>query len=325
MATVSSPPPIPGESVDPHPKDLPKVVGSIDQRSRIAGIAYRAFNRFSFANASLLAAGTTYYLFITMFALLAFGYGAAAALGSDQLTASLSDALERALPGLVGTGGIDPEQLRAVGRGTSLVGLLLLLYSGGGAMAAASKSLHLIYGARPDSRAFVTARARLLGWLLVIAPFILLSFAIPNVIASVARSVDGFAPTGIPTAVWSVGGLLVTLLIDFAIVYLLLGVLGGIRPEHRARIVGAVVGAIGISVLKSLLAVIISWSIAKPEYGAFAAPIAVLLILYLLTLMLYASASVTAGVADRDVALESLTPIESGAGNTPVKEKRNPA
>ena len=64
--------------------------------------------------------------------------------------------------------------------------------------------------------------------------------------------------------------------------------------------------------LKSLLAVIISWSIAKPEYGAFAAPIAVLLILYLLTLMLYASASVTAGVADRDVALESLTPIEPG-------------
>ncbi len=307
MAAISSPPPIPGKPIDPPPKDLPKAVGAIDERSRIAGIAYRAFNRFSFANASLLAAGTTYYLFITMFALLAFGYGAAAALGSDQLTASLSDALEQALPGLVGTGGIDPDQLRAIGQGTSLAGLLLLLYSGSGAMVAASNSLHLIYGAPPDPRNFVAARARLLGWLLIIAPLILLSFAIPNVIASVARSVDGFASTGVPAAVWTVGGIVVTLIIDFGVVYLLLGVLGGIRPEHRARIVGATVGAIGITVLKSLLAVIISWSIAKPEYGAFAAPIAVLLILYLLTLMLYASASITAGVADRNVALESLT------------------
>ena len=129
-------------------------------------------------------------------------------------------------------------------------------------------------------------------------------------IASVARSVDGFASTGIPTVVWTVGGIVVTLIIDFAIVYLLLGVLGGIRPEHRARIVGATVGAIVITVLKSLLAVIIAWSISKPEYGAFAAPIAVLLILYLLTVALYASASIAAGVADRDAALESLTPTD---------------
>ena len=310
MTAVSSPPPIPGKPIDPPPKDLPKAVGAIDKRSRLAGIAYRSFNRFSFANASLLAAGTTYYLFITMFALLAFGYGAAAALGSDQLTASLSDALERALPGLVGVDGIDPDQLREIGQGTSLAGLLLLLYSGSGAMVAASNSLHLIYGAPPDPRSFVAARARLLGWLLIIAPLILLSFAIPNVIASVARSVDGFASTGIPTVVWTVGGIVVTLIIDFAIVYLLLGVLGGIRPEHRARIVGATVGAIVITVLKSLLAVIIAWSISKPEYGAFAAPIAVLLILYLLTVALYASASIAAGVADRDAALESLTPTD---------------
>ena len=182
-------------------------------------------------------------------------------------------------------------------------------------MVAASNSLHLIYGAPPDPRNFVTARVRLLGWLLIIAPLILLSFGIPNVIAAVERSADGFASTGIPTIVWTVGGILVTLLIDFAIMYLLLGVLGGIRPERRARGVGATVGAISVSVLKSLLAVIIGWSIAKPEYGAFAAPIAVLLILYLLTLALYASASITAGVADRDVDLESLTPTESNRGS----------
>ncbi len=317
MVAVASPPPIPGEPIDPPPKDLPQVVANVDDRSRIAGIAYRAFNRFSFANSSLLAAGTTYYLFITMFALLALGYGVAAVFGSDKLTAELTDALHRALPGLVGADGIDPAQLRATGQATSLLGLLILLYSGGGAMVAASSSMHLIYGAPPDTRTFVAARARLLGWLVVIAPLILLSFAIPAVIAAVAGGVEGFASTGIPSGVWTLAGILVTLTIDFLIMYLLLGVLGGIRPERRARVVGAAVGAVTIFALKSFLFVIISWSIARPQYGAFAAPITVLFVLYLLTIALDASAAITAGIADRHVALEALTPTEPEHEPTP--------
>jgi len=103
-------------------------------------------------------------------------------------TVYLTDALHEALPGLVGAEGIDPAQLRAVGRSSSIVGLLLLLYAGGGAMGAASGSMHLIYGAPPDPRNFLISRARLLGLLIVIAPLILVSFAIPNLVASATRN-----------------------------------------------------------------------------------------------------------------------------------------
>lgn len=313
MASLASPPPIPGKPIDPPPKGPPKI---LEEQTGFAGIAYRAFSRFTSARATLLAAGTTYYLFLAMFALLAFGYGVAAAFGTDQFTAQLTETLEEALPGLVGTDGIDPEQLRATGRASSLVGLLLLLYSGGGAMVAASGSLHLIYGAPPDPRSFLKARAVLLGWLLIIAPIILVSFAIPTVVISVAESAAGLpGSTAIPPSVWFAGALIVVLVIDFAIMYLLLGVLGGIRPERFARGIGAATGAVTVSVLKYFLGAIIAWSIARPQYGAFALPITVLFVLYLLTIALYGSAALTAGIADRGVPLDELTSadIEDGA------------
>jgi uncharacterized BrkB/YihY/UPF0761 family membrane protein len=311
MARIAAPPPIPGRQTDPPQKDPPQIVETIDEKSDVAGIAYRAFNRFSFAKATLLAAGTTYYLFLAMFALLAFGFGLAAAFGTEELNVHLTNALQEALPGLVGEDGIDPVQLRAVGRSSSVVGLILLLYAGGGAMSAASGSMHLIYGAPPDPRNFLAARARLFGLLVVIAPLILVSFAIPNVVVSVTVGATSLVSLStIPPVIVNVGALLVVLLIDFVIIYLLLGVLGGIRPERQARVVGAAVGAIVVGILKYFMGFIIAWSISKPAYGTFAMPITVLFVLYLLTLSLFGSASLTAGIADRDVPLDELAPQE---------------
>jgi membrane protein len=309
MATIAAPPPIPGRPTDPPPKDTPQIVETIDEKSDVAGIAYRAFSRFSFAKATLLAAGTTYYLFLAMFALLAFAFGVAAAFGTEQFTVYLTDALHEALPGLVGSDGIDPAQLRAVGRSSSIIGLLLLLYAGGGAMGAASGSMHLIYGAPPDPRNLLTSRARHLGLLVVIAPLILVSFAIPNLVASATRNATNLvSSSSVPPVLVNAGALLLAFVIDFVIMYILLGVLGGIRPVRHARVIGAATGAVVVSILKYFMGLIIAWSIAKPQYGTFAMPITVLFVLYLLTLSLYGSASLTAGIADRDVPLDELTP-----------------
>ncbi len=132
MATTAAPPPIPGKAIDRPQKDPPQIVETIDENSSVAGIAYRAFSRFSYSKATRFAAGTTYYLFLAMFALLAFAFGTA--FGTEEFTVHLTNALHEALPGLVGAEGIDPAQLRAVGRSSSLLGLVILLYVGGGAM-----------------------------------------------------------------------------------------------------------------------------------------------------------------------------------------------
>lgn len=314
MPAATTPPPIPGEPIDPAPKEAPKKVREIDRGSgkvsTAVGVAYRAFNRFSHAKAPLLAAGTTYYMFLAMFALLAFGYGLAATFGSEAVSKYLTEALGEAFPGLVGSNGIDPGQLKAVGQTTSLIGLVGLLYGGLGAIAAASDSIHLIYSAPKDPRNFVVAKVRYAGWLLLLAIMILLSFVASSFTTDISgklASALGFQWDG-PTLPLQLGTIVVTLALDFAVVYLILSHLGGIRPARGPRVIGSLVGMVLIEILKLLMSTLISFTVAKPQYGALAAPIGILFVLFLQAMTLYAAAALTAGIADKDVPLEVLEP-----------------
>lgn len=298
-AMVAIPPPIPGERIDPPPKLVAATLEKVDQKSAHAGGGYRAFLRFSHANASLLAAGTAYYIFLSVFAMLAFAFGLTAVIGGERLAEALTQSVSNAFPGLIGDQGLSPETLMEIGQTTSIVGLLVLLYSGSGAITAASRSIHLIYGAPKDPRNIVLGKLRLVGWLFLLAPLIAISF-IPNVALSVfaAPVLDYLNLQGEFTRILLLvlTGLL-SIALNALVVWLMLGHLGGIKPSRGPRLAGTVIGAIGIEVLKYLLSFIIGWSVGKPQYGAFAAPIAMLFVLYLETLVVYASASITAGMA----------------------------
>src|SRR5262249_61454018 len=118
-----------------------------------------------------------------------------------------------------------------------------------------------------DSRPFLRARARLLAWLLVIGPMIVLSFVASTVLVTFADRIltrVGLDSTAGRDAL-RVLGLVLTFAIDFLIVYLLLGLLGGIQPPRHARVIGASAGAVAIEVLKSLMALLIGFSVDKPH------------------------------------------------------------
>jgi membrane protein len=326
MVAVSTPPPIQGEVTDPPPKETPDKVRELDSRTGhtglIVGVGYRSFARFSHAKTTLLAAGTTYYLFLAMFSIIAFGYGLAGILGADRIAAYLTEALSEAFPGLLGDQGIDPEQLRAVGSATSIIGLIGLLYGGSGGVIAARRSVHIIFGAPKDPRNFVIARIRSLVVLVLIGPLILVSFVATTLTSNVAdnllKTLD-IEWTG-PGILLNVTSLVLTLGVNFLIVYILLGILGGIRPPRGARMIGSAVGAVVTEVLKSLMALLIGFTIDKPQYGAFAAPIGIMFVLFLLCLALYGSASLTAGVADRDVPLDVLEPTDVEEAQADIEE-----
>lgn len=310
-------PAIPGAGIDPPPKPVPPLAARADAANPAFGVGYRAFLRFLRSRSNLLAAGNAYYLFLSLFALLALGYGLAAALGAERFASFLTEAVEEALPGVIGADGIDPAQLASIGRTTSILGALLLLYSGTAAMVAASASLHLIYGAPPDPRNLVAARVRLLGWLLLLGPLIALSYVAPGAAAGFGAQIveqlglgAGFGQTGLTAMV-----VLLTYPLDLLILWILLGVLGGIRPDRHARLIGAAVGAVPAVALTLLNGVILAWSAAKPQYGALAAPIAILFLLYLLALNLFGAAALTAAVADRGVPLTEYHPEVEGPGD----------
>lgn len=297
--TTALRPPIPGEPMDPPPKPIHHVMRKADDHHRLTGTAYRAFIRFTHANATLLAAGTTYYAFLAVFAMLVFAFGITALIGGSDLASFITESVSNAFPGLIGDRGVSPATLEDVGQTTSVLGMVILLVSGSGAMVATSGSMHLIYGAPKDPRNFVFARLRLLAWLVLLAPLIALSF-IPSVLTThFAEPILDFL--GLTGDVWSallVGlTLIISLALNALVAWLILGHLGGIKPARGPRLAGTAIAAVGIEILKYLLNAIISWSVSKPQYGAFAAPIAMLLVLYLETMVLYAAASVTAGMA----------------------------
>ena len=59
--------PIPGEPVDPPQKRIAGTLAKVDRKGVLVGSGFRAFLRYSHANASLLAAGTTYFAFLALF------------------------------------------------------------------------------------------------------------------------------------------------------------------------------------------------------------------------------------------------------------------
>ncbi|MFL6081232.1 MAG: YihY/virulence factor BrkB family protein [Ornithinibacter sp.] len=312
--------PIPGELVDPPVKDLPERLRLLQAREDAVGtgltLGMRTTNRFTNSRATLLAAGTTYYLFLAMFSILTLAYGLTAALGADQLSSYITEALSQAFPGLVGGGAvIDPEQLRSVAQTTTIVSLVGLLYGATGAVLAASRSVHAIYGAPNNPRNIVWLRVWAFGWFLVLAPLVLLSFVSTSFTANFSgrlMSALGLEWEGSTLLLTAIAAVL-TMVLNFLVVYVVLGRLGGIRPARRPRLAGAAVGSVVTEVLKQAMALLVNLVITKPQYGALAAPIGIMFVLYLQSSALYGVASLTAALAEAHPD-RSPAPTESDQG-----------
>jgi membrane protein len=305
-------PPIPGELVDPPARDVPERVRLLQSRSGRVGtsvsLGLRTSARFTHSRATLLAAGTTYYLFLALFSVLTLAYGLTAAVGAEELSRYVTEALSEAFPGLVGGSGIDPEQLRSIAQATSIVSAVGLLYGATGAVLAASRSLHAVYGAAKNTRNFVRVRLWALGWFLALAPLVLLSFVTTSFTADLAGRV--FNALGLdwggPSLLLGAIALGLTMVLNFFVIYLMLGKLGGIRPPRAPLLAGAAAGAVTIEVLKQAMALLVGFVIDRPHYGALAAPIGIMFVLYLQSAALYAVASLTAALAESEVGPPTL-------------------
>ena len=297
--------PIPGELIDPPAKDLPQRVRLLQSREDAVGsgltIGVRTSLRFTGSRATLLAAGTTYYLFLALFSVLTLAYGLTAALGAEQLSSYITEALSAAFPGLVGGTGINPDDLRSIGQTTTIVSAVGLLYGSTGAVLAASRSLHAVYGAPENTRNLVWVRVWSLGWFLVLAPLVLLSFVSASFTANLSgRLLDAVGLTWDgPQLLLGAIAFVLTMVLNFVVVHLMLGRLGGIRPARTPLLVGAAVGAVATEVLKQVMALLVGFVVDKPQYGALAAPIGIMFVLYLQSSALYLVASLTAALADR--------------------------
>jgi membrane protein len=253
-------------------------------RSELVDHLVRSILHYDAVMGSQLAAGATYYAFLSFFPLVALafaavGYAVEYLPGAQQ---AVTAALSSIFPGLIGTepGKIDVQRIARQRTGVGIVGLLVLLYSGLGWLSSLRTSLQAVFEVVSDSkRNFVVGKAFDLVVLGVIGAVLLvavgLSTAVTGFTGVILRvtGLDEVPGAGGVLIVMAVGvGLAANCLLFFAIYRLL--------PRHHVPAPslwkGAVFAAIGFEVLKQLAGLVIGLVTGNPLYGAFAIMIALL-------------------------------------------------
>jgi uncharacterized BrkB/YihY/UPF0761 family membrane protein len=310
--------PIPGTVIDPPAKPQVDKVRAVERRTRLGAVIYLAILRFGGSHSTLLAGGSTYYLFLGILSAIFLGFGLVARFSTERLQNLLNTGLEKfqeIFPDFLGSQGIDPDALQAWGQGASLISLLVLLYSGTGTINAMSGGLHIVYGAPMDPRNFFLKKLRQVGWLLLLLPLAVLAFIPTAVVASFGKDIREWL--GVQEASWTapvvtVTGIVVAVSINYLIFRLVLSRLGGIRPDLTSLRRGALVGAVLFEIMRFAMVGIAQWALARPQYGAFALPVAILFVIYLQWLVFFFVASLTAAMAS----IRAMLALDTEAAET---------
>ena len=230
----------------------------------------RAYLRYSERRGPLLADSVTYRTLFSVFAGVLLGFSVAALwlAGNPQAWQGLIDAVDGVIPGLVGEGGIiDPEKLGqpiafSLAGVFSLVGLVLAAI---GAIGSLRTSLRVIADKVHDDTLFIIVLGRNLVLAVVIgvglaaaAAATVLGTAGVGLVADVLGvSADSPVTVGLSAAV----GILVTFVLDTAVVALLFRTLSGVRAPARALWTGALLGFIWGGLVRVFLVHHLTWSI----------------------------------------------------------------
>lgn len=249
------------------------------------------FKRYSDRDGGFYAAGLTYYVFFSAFPLVLFGVSALgfAVFLSDDLKRDIVNASADAFPLVRQI--LEPETLDSVADARfslAALGLVLLLYSGTGAIVALEHALNRIKGFDQEGN-FAQKRLRALRFLATVGLIPIFSVAF----GAVSRYVD--SPLVGDLAI-VVGALMSVLLFATAFKFLPKG-----NPPWREVLPGAVIAGAIFEVLKIVgpLYLKTGKSGRDATFGAFAATAGLLISAYLLSQVTLLAAELNAVLAER--------------------------
>ncbi|MGH3344183.1 MAG: YihY/virulence factor BrkB family protein, partial [Carbonactinosporaceae bacterium] len=270
------------------------------QRNPAAARVLLAARRYLDARGSRLAGAITYFGFLSVFPLTVLAAAVAAALAGPRQIRQLQAAIEGSIPGIADKVPIEPLVRHAGSVG--VIGALLLLVSGMGWVDAARGAIRTMWGLEDAPGNVIVLKladvASLVGLGVTAGASILVSTVATTAAHRVAELL-GVAGTSFAAFGLRVLGVAVAVVASVLLFFALLVVLPRIQVPRSAALQGAVIGGIGFEVLKYALASYISDVAGKNIYGAFGAPVALLLwINFVSRLLLFCSAwTATAGGA----------------------------
>jgi membrane protein len=290
--------PIEGTDRDPPDVDAPLIAWAV-RRHDLAAWCWRWWERFRDGRGTLSAKGIAFYSFFGVISGLLLAFIVAAQL--PQYEQLLITIVSEALPGLFDPSTVDEQGLQTVAGRLGILGAVVLLYSALGIVRAIDDGLRLIYGVQYQPRLFVAKTVRYLGFLLLLTPLVALSYVASSASAGLfgplLRALG--LPPWITEVVVTAAGTVGAVALNTVTVWVLLGHLGGITP-HRWVWRGALLGGAALSVVQWGTTVLVSVTLANPRWVSFGAPVAMLLLFYLMALTVLAAAAFVATANEDD-------------------------
>jgi inner membrane protein YhjD len=250
------------------------VVRAARRRSRWFDHLARAYERYQDRRGDRLAAALTYFGFLSFFPLLALAYSLLGYLVgvSESARNYLVDAINSVLPGLADR--VPVEQIAQARTTAGVIGLVGLLVTGLGWMAALRESMREIWAKDPTGGGnIVVKKLEDIGLLAFFGVILILSGATSGVATQATHGVlelVGLAGvTGMGTALW-VLSLGVAVGFNSLLFLVVFTRVSGTRAPWRSIIRGALFGAVGFEILKLFAALLIGSTTRNPVYASFA-------------------------------------------------------
>lgn len=267
----------------------------------------RAYLRYSGARGPMLADSVTYRTLFSLFAAVLLGFSIAAfwLAGNPQAMAALVDAVDSAVPGLVGEDGIVKVTDIDAPSGFTIAGIVSLVGLVGaaiGAIGSLRSALRQIAEQATDDMFFLWVLLRNLGLAIGIG-VALVAAAAATFLATAGLGVLGewlgFAGSAwFGFLAWLVS-VLAVLALDAVVVASAFSLLSGVKARPRTLWTGALLGGIGLTVLQQLSGLFVGGASSNPLLASFASLIALLLWLNLSSqVILLASAYIVVSVEE---------------------------
>jgi membrane protein len=221
------------------------------------------------------AGAMTYFAFLSFFPLLAvavFFVGLFANVYPDAQD-TLTDAIEQVIPGLVGTGEgkISLDDVQHFSGLAGLLGLLGVVYTGLGWIAAVREALEVVFE-EPKSQqpGFVAAKTRDLTSLVVIGATLFVSVVAAGLVTGFSHDVLSWVGFGDELS-WLLYVLtrLVGLAVNTLLFFLVFKLVARPQTPSRALWRGAVLGGIAFEVLKAISFLVLTMAQGNPAFQAF--------------------------------------------------------
>lgn len=290
--------------------------------------AVRAWKAYGAARGNVLAGGIAYAGLFSVFSALLVGFTVLGIVVGrrSELQEPVLEAVDGQLPGLLdlgdGRGLVPPDALFAenVLSLTGVTGLVVALWSGLGWLDATRQAIRAVFDLGPDDRPILKAKAADVGILATLGFVILLSALLSVVVNALAGPLLGAAGLGdgwLGSTLLRLLGILISLAVDTVVLVVLLRLLSRVPLTWRQARTGAVVGALGLGVLKLFGGLLLSrFGGGNPLLATSAVLVGLLLWMNLISrvVLLAAAWVVTEESVEEQVAALPGRRVRSGAG-----------